>query len=225
MSQDNAAAVFQEVIQPLLDANTIEKLMFNYESFSYEEYLSRLQQHTSSLTERQLAFIIGYTPEFFIQRAAMLIIDDHDVGDIWTVDKITASEDSRMKVRSLPSGLSMYMGGDLVLFKNKLPTVIIECKEYIDTIRLKELIGEAYLWSVDPPSPSIRNAPGVRFIVFAHVWELTDAWRTFILDHGLKGHIEEFFVVRPGKRKDKSLRPQHKELERFIAFLRRVLVR
>ena len=53
--------------------------------------------------------------------------------------------------------------------------MIIECKEYIDMIRMKELIGESRIIK-DNISNSTYLLDDIKFCVFAEVLELTDGW-------------------------------------------------
>jgi len=76
--------------------------------------------------------------------------------------------------------VSLTIGGDCVIFKkdgNK-PIMIIECKEYIDMIRMKELIGESSIIK-DTISNSAHLLSGIKFCVFAEVLELTEGWRIY----------------------------------------------
>lgn len=222
--------------------SAVEKLTEWYLSLSPASYRAKIKNALSEtgtkLTERQIAWLIGYKDEFFVQGLAQAIIEEKGLTAEWSAEKVTKSDDPRMAIRKIVEPTIakeiesrrepavMYTGGDLVLFHRKTPRLIVECKEYIDTIRLKELIGEAYLWKADPIDGGVeRIAPQIPIVVFANVWELRETWRVMVLKYNFRGHIDDFFIIKPGKkRKDKDARPDPAEITRFEKYLRSVIL-
>jgi hypothetical protein len=94
----------------------------------------------------------------------------------------------------------------------------VQCKEYLDTIRIKELVGESVMLK-QPLTALPHTTPPPLFVVFANVWELTEEWRTAVEHFGLRGHVDDFFVVRPGKRRNTDAKPLIDELNRFRSLL------
>jgi hypothetical protein len=101
--------------------------------------------------------------------------------------------------------------------------MIIECKEYIDMIRMKELIGESSLVK-DTISNSAHLLGGIKFCVFAEVLELTDGWAYLLKNSNLKRGIDEIFIIREGKRRDKENEPVKENLEKFKNYIEKFLL-
>ena len=111
--------------------------------------------------------------------------------------------------------IGLTFGGDCVIFTNtNEPVLVVECKEYIDMIRMKELIGESRVIKDDIP-PSKLNVPNIKFWVFAEVLELTEGWAYLLNNSDLKYKIDKVFVAREGKRRDTANKPRKSELVRF----------
>jgi len=68
----------------------------------------------------------------------------------------------------------------------------IECTEYIDMIRLKEVIGESRLIT-DEITGSIHVLGGVLFCIFSEVLELTEEWGVLLKRSNLRHRIDDDF--------------------------------
>ena len=101
--------------------------------------------------------------------------------------------------------------------------MVIECKEYIDMIRMKELIGESRIIK-DEISNSTYLLDDIKFCVFAEVLELTDGWAYLLENSDLKYKIDKIFIIRDGKRKDKGNKPVKENLEKFKNYIQNFLL-
>lgn len=90
-------------------------------------------------------------------------------------------------------------------------------------IRMKELIGESSIVK-DTISNSVHLLGGIKFCVFAEVLELTDGWAYLLKNSDLKHEIDEIFVIRDGKRKNKGNKPVKANLERFKKYIETFLL-
>ena len=118
----------------------------------------------------------------------------------------------------------LTIGGDCVIFRksDNKPLMIIECKEYIDMIRMKELIGESRVIK-DEISKSINLLDDIKFCVFAEVLELTEGWAHLLNNSDLKHKIDAIFVIRDGKRKDKENMPVPANILSFKDYIQNFL--
>jgi len=211
--------IFDLKIAPLLIGSTSTDTIniFSKTSFNYFYNLS----NTMGLKERQVASIIGFKDEFFVETVINQVIEENNFNNKFYCKKVTANKTSGIKGRSVKVGdknIDLTFGGDCVVFckqnNRDIPILIIECKEYIDMIRLKELIGESKIIK-DIVSNSTVNFPKIQFWVFAEVLELTEGWAYLFNNSDLKHLIDNVFVVRLGKRKDKTNNPQKDILFHF----------
>lgn len=208
----------ENTILELYKGKSTNEMIDVFASKSRQDY--HLIFSSFALTERQVANWYGKKDELFLQELIRRIIRDLKRPS-WSVDKITSARDERMGLRQVGKS-KMYFGGDSVLFKDSQPKCIIQCKEYLDTIRVKELVGESLMLKALTDG-AIHTGPIPLFVVFANVWELTPEWQESVQKLGLRGYIDEFFVVRPGKRKDVNARPMKAELLRFKGFIEGVI--
>lgn len=132
------------------------------------------------LQERQIASVVGFKDEFFVELLVNQIIKENKLEKRFYCKKVTANQTSGLLSRSIKLNNTekiLTIGGDCIIFKkdgNK-PVMVIECKEYIDMIRMKELIGESRIIK-DEISNSTYLLDDIKFCVFAEVLELTDGW-------------------------------------------------
>ena len=89
-------------------------------------------------------------------------------------------------------------------------------------IRMKELIGESSIIK-DTISNSAHLLSGIKFCVFAEVLELTEGWAYLLKNSDLKHEIDEIFIIRDGKRKDKGNKPVKENLEKFRNYIEKFL--
>ncbi len=224
----SAKDIFDKKIALLITEKSSKKLieLFSQTSFDYFYNL----QEVKGLKERQIASIIGFKDEYFVETIINLIIKENKLTNKFYCKKVTANKTSGIKGRSIKINnkiIDLTFGGDCVIFYKRkdvdIPILIIECKEYIDMIRMKELIGESKIIR-DKISNSITNFPNIKFWVFAEVLELTDGWSYLFNNSNLKHNIDKIFIVRKGKRKDKNNKPQQSELVKFRDEIKRFLI-
>lgn len=213
----NAKNIFNKKITPLIRGKNSDDTIdiFSKTSNSYFYNLPQMRR----LTERQKASFIGFKDEYFVETIINYVIIENDLEQNFYCKKITANENSGIKSRSIDiSGkkIDLTIGGDCVVFNKRTnePVLIVECKEYIDMIRMKELIGESRVIK-DVISNSTLNFPNIKFWIFAEVLELTESWAYLFNNSDLKYRIDKVFVARNGKRKDINNNPQKSELVRF----------
>ncbi len=101
--------------------------------------------------------------------------------------------------------------------------MIVECKEYIDMIRMKELIGESRVIK-DEITKSVNLLDDIKFCVFAEVLELTEGWAHLLSTSDLKYKIDAIFVIRDGKRKDKENMPVAANIMLFKEYIQNFLI-
>jgi len=179
------------------------------------------------LEERQIASVVGFKDEFFVELLINQIIKENRLENKFYCKKVTANQNSGLLSRSIKLNNDkkiLTIGGDCVIFKkdDDKPVMIIECKEYIDMIRMKELIGESRIIK-DKISNSTRLLDDIKFCVFAEVLELTDGWAYLLENSDLKHKIDMIFIIRDGKRKDKSNKPVKENLEKFKNYIEKFL--
>ncbi len=195
-------------------------------SLNYNNFYNLAQKY--KLEERQVSSLLGFKDEFFVEVLINQIIKELRFDDKFYCKKITANEKSGLSARAIKFNNEdriLMIGGDCVIFRksDSKPLMIVECKEYIDMIRMKELIGESHIIK-DDISKSINLLEDVRFCVFSEVLELTDGWAYFLKNSDLKHEIDEVFVIRDGKRKDKENKPVKENLVRFKKYIDNFLI-
>lgn len=180
------------------------------------------------LAERQIASVVGFKDEFFVELLINQIIEENKLKNKFYCEKVTANQTSGLLSRSIVlngKNKILTIGGDCVIFKKDgdQPIMVIECKEYIDMIRMKELIGESRLIK-DKISNSNYLLNDIKFCVFAEVLELTDGWAYLLENSDLKYRIDKIFIIRDGKRKNKGNKPVKKNLEIFRDYIQNFLL-
>lgn len=180
------------------------------------------------LGERQIASVVGFKDEFFVELLINQIIKENKLENSFYCKKVTANQTSGLLSRSIKLNNAekiLTIGGDCVIFKKDgdKPVMVIECKEYIDMIRMKELIGESRIIK-DEISNSTYLLDDIKFCVFAEVLELTDGWAYLLENSDLKHKIDRIFIIRDGKRKDKANKPVKENLEKFKNYIQNFLL-
>ena len=180
------------------------------------------------LKERQISALIGFKDEFFVQALIGQIIEEKGLSDKFYCKKVTANEKAGLSARAVKfngQDKILTIGGDCVIFRksDNKPLMIIECKEYIDMIRMKELIGESQILKGNI-SKSVSLLEDVQFCVFSEVLELTNAWADFLKNSDQKHKIDQIFVMRAGKRKDKANKPVEQNLREFKNYIEHFIV-
>lgn len=225
-SKNSAKVIFDREIAPTLKGSnsddTIDK--FSKTSNSYFTILGK----KLNLKERQFASVVGFKDEFFVETIINNLLIEKNWTEKFYCKKVTANKTSGIKNRSIQirsEKIDLTIGGDCVIFSKETdkPILIVECKEYIDMVRMKELIGESRVIS-EHITNSELNYPDLKFWVFAEVEELTRGWSYLLKNSDLKYRIDQIFIVRKGKRRDVNTKPNIDELKRFkyelIKFLR-----
>ena len=192
-----------------------------------QKYFYHLAQKYK-LRERQISSLVGFKDEFFVEILISQIIEENGLAEKIYCKKVTANEKSGLSARVIKSNGKdkiLTVGGDCVIFRkfDNKPLMIIECKEYIDMIRMKEVIGESCVIK-DNISESINLLDDIKFCVFSEVLELTDGWADLLQNSDLKHKIDEIFIIRDGKRKDKDNKPVKKNLLKFKTYIINFLV-
>ena|SRR3989344_2099835 len=180
------------------------------------------------LKERQISALVGFKDEFFVRTLISQIIEEKGFTDNLYCQKVTANEKAGLSARAVKfngQDKVLTIGGDCVIFRksDNKPLMIVECKEYIDMIRMKELIGESQVIK-GKISKSVSLLDDVQFCVFSEVLELTDAWADFLKNSDLKHKIDQIFVIRAGKRKDKANKPVEQNLREFKNYIEHFIV-
>src|SRR3989338_3442189 len=180
------------------------------------------------LKERQISALIGFKDDFFVQALIGQIIEEKGLSDKFYCKKVTANEKAGLSARAVKfngQDKILTIGGDCVIFRksDNKPLMIIECKEYIDMIRMKELIGESQILKGNI-SKSVSLLEDVQFCVFSEVLELTNAWADFLKNSDLKHKIDQIFVMRAGKRKDRANKPVEQNLIEFKNYIEHFIV-
>lgn len=217
----NAKGVFDRYIAPIMigrDSNETIAIFSTLDRNFFYNFANKF-----SLKERQTSSMVGFKDEFFILTLVSQIIKELGLEDMYSFKKVTANRNSGLSARKVfhnGKEFKLKLGGDCVIFRkhDDQPMMIIECKEYIDMIRLKEVIGESRIIK-DEISGSINLLEGVQFCVVTNVLELTEEWGALLKNSNLKHGIDKIFIFREGKRKDKTNKPIKKtlvELKNFI---------
>jgi len=181
----------------------------------------------NKLKERQISSLIGFKDEYFVALIINQIIKENHLDNKYYCKKVTANEKSGLLSRIIKyEGVDVFLrvGGDAVVFKKKdnKPLMIVECKEYIDMIRMKELIGESEIIKADIFTTT-NLLKDIKFCVFSEVLELTNGWKKLFYDKNFKHGIDQTFIIRDGKRKNKENKPMRKNLEKFKEYILRFL--
>lgn len=217
----NAKGVFEKHLAPKMIGKDSDETIAIFCHLDYNYFYSIATKY--ALKERQISSLVGFKDEFFVLTLVDQIIKELKLEEGYYTKKVTANRVSGLLSRKIyHKGKKAFLklGGDCVIFKkhNNKPIMIIECKEYIDMIRLKEVIGESRLIK-DEIIGSTNLLSGIRFCIFAEVLELTEEWGTLLKNSDLRYKIDEVFIVRDGKRKDKSNKPVKTTLLKFKNFI------
>src|SRR3989338_30242 len=193
---------------------------------NYNNFYSWAKKY--KLEERQISSLVGFKDEFFVEVLTNQIIDESKLSDKFYCKKVTANDKSGLSARAIKlkgEDKILTIGGDCVIFRksDNKPLMIIECKEYIDMIRMKELIGESQILKGNI-SKSVSLLEDVQFCVFSEVLELTNAWADFLKNSDLKHKIDQIFVMRAGKRKDRANKPVEQNLIEFKNYIEHFIV-
>ena len=196
-----------------------------FSNLNATSFLDLARKH--KLKERQISTLIGFKDEFFVYTLICQIISELHLEDQFYCKKVTASEWRGLSARMIKfhySDLILTVGGDCVIFRksNDKPVMIIECKEYIDMIRMKELIGESQVIK-GSISNSKNLLAGITFCVFSEVLELTAGWAYLLNNSDLAKSIDNIFIIRDGKRKDRKNKPVKENLLQFREYITKFL--
>lgn len=217
----NTKSVFNKYLARTLVGNNSDETIAIFSALDYNHFYNIAKRH--KLKERQISSLVGFKDEFFVLTLICQIIKELRFEDVYDIKKVTANRGSGLLARRIlydGKEVSITLGGDCVIFRklDNKPLMIIECKEYIDMIRLKELIGESRLIK-DEITGSTNLLSGVSFCIFAEVLELTKEWNLLLKHSDLRYRIDEIFIIRDGKRKDKNNKPVRTTLEEFKNFI------
>jgi hypothetical protein len=194
-------------------------------SLNYNNFYNWAQKY--KLEERQISSLVGFKDEFFVEMLIKQIIAESKLSDKFYCKKVTANDKSGLSARAIKLKCEdkiLTIGGDCVIFRksDNKPLMIIECKEYIDMIRMKELIGESHVIK-DEITKSINLLDDIKFCVFAEVLELTEGWAHLLSISDLKHKIDAIFVIRDGKRKDRGNMPVEANIMSFRDYIQNFL--
>ena len=223
----NSKDIFNKYYSKNLAGNNSKETIKIFCKTSYNYFAILGEKH--KLKERQIAAVVGFKDEFFIELLINQIIKENKLENKFYCKKVTANKNSGILSRSIKldkKEVVLPIGGDCVIFKrdgNK-PVMIIECKEYIDMIRMKELIGESII-AKGTITNSAHLLGGIEFCVFAEVLELTEGWAYLLQNSNLKAEIDKIFIIRKGKRKDRANKPVKENLERFRDYIEKFLLK
>jgi len=217
----NAKNVFEKYFAKQLQGKNSEETIEIFCNLNFNSFYNLARKY--KLRERQISSLIGFKDEFFVEVITNQIIKENNLTDKYYCRKVTANEKSGLSARAIKfrgEDKILTIGGDCIIFRksDNKPLMIIECKEYIDMIRMKEMIGESRIIK-DDISKSINLLDGVKFCVFSEVLELTDAWAYFLNNSDLKHKINVIFVIREGKRKDRENKPIRDNLLKFKNYI------
>lgn len=220
-SKVNAKDVFDRYADRKLAGKNSKETIDIFCNLNYNNFYNLAQKY--KLEERQVSSLIGFKDEFFVETLIGQIIKENNLEDKFYCKKITANEKSGLSARVIKLNNEdkiLTIGGDCVIFRksDNKPLMIIECKEYIDMIRMKELIGESRIIK-DDISKSANLLEDIKFCVFSEVLELTNGWAYLLKNSNLKHKVDEIFIIRDGKRKDKENKPVKKNLTKFKKYI------
>lgn len=222
----SAKDIFDKYVSKKLIGKDSKETIEIFCNLNYNDFYNLAQKY--KLKERQISSLVGFKDEFFVETLVSQIIKENNLIDKFYCKKVTANEKSGLSARAIKfngDDKILTVGGDCVIFRksNNKPLMIIECKEYIDMIRMKEVIGESRIIK-DEISESINLLDDIKFCVFSEVLELTDGWAYFIKKSNLKHKIDEIFIIRDGKRKDKKNKPVKGNLLKFNDYIKDFLL-
>jgi len=222
----NAKDVFDKYVSKALTGANSEETIDIFCNTDNNYFANLAKKH--KLEERQIASVVGFKDEFFVGLLINQIIKENKLENRFYCKKVTANQTSGLLSRSIKLNnveKILTIGGDCVIFKKDgdKPIMVIECKEYIDMIRMKELIGESRIIK-DEISNSTYLLDDIKFCVFAEVLELTDGWAYLLGNSDLKHKIDKIFIIRDGKRKDKGNKPVKENLEKFKDYIQDFLL-
>jgi len=222
----NAKSIFDKYVARQLIGSSAQNTIEIFCNLDYNNFYNLAQKYR--LEERQISSLIGFKDEFFVKILIDQIIKENNLEDKFYCEKITANEKSGLSARAIKfngEDKVLTIGGDCVIFRksDNKPLMIIECKEYIDMIRMKELIGESRVIK-DKISNSINLLDDIKFCVFSEVLELTGGWAHLLENSDLKHKVDKIFIIRDGKRKDKGNKPVKENLDRFKNYIQDFLV-
>lgn len=205
----NAKDIFDKQVAKHMTGRSSEETIEIFCNLNYNHFYNLAQKY--KLEERQVSSLVGFKDEYFVEVLVDQIIRESGLSDKFYCKKVTANDKSGLSARAIKfhdEDKTLTIGGDCVIFRksDNKPLMIIECKEYIDMIRMKELIGESRVIK-DEISKSINLLDDIHFCVFAEVLELTDGWAYLLKNSDLKHKIDAIFVIRHGKRKDRENLP------------------
>lgn len=216
-----AKYVFDKYIAKKFIGKNSKEIIEIFCRLNYNSFYNLAKKY--KLGERQISSLIGFKDEFFVEALVNQIIAESGFSDKFYSKKITANEKSGLFARAIKlngGDKILTIGGDCVIFRksDNKPLMIIECKEYIDMIRMKELIGESRVIK-DDITKSINLLDDIKFCVFAEVLELTEGWAHLLNNSDLKHKIDAIFVIRDGKRKDKENMPVVSNIHSFKDYI------
>ena len=222
----NSKDIFNKYYSKNLTGGNSKETIEIFCDTSYNHFASLGKKY--KLKERQIASVVGFKDEFFVELLINQIIKENKIENKFYCKKVTSNQKSGISSRSIrlnKEEIMLTIGGDCVIFEKDgdKPVMIIECKEYIDMIRMKELIGESSIIK-DTISNSAHLLSGIKFCVFAEVLELTTGWAYLLKNSDLKHGIDEIFIIRDGKRKDKGNKPLKANLEEFKNYIEEFLL-
>ena len=214
----------KHVAKNLVGKNSKETIKI-FSNLNYSNFYNWAQKY--KLEERQISSLMGFKDEYFVEILVSQIIAESKLEDKFYCKKVTANEKSGLSARTIKfkgEDKILTIGGDNVIFRKSddKPLLIIECKEYIDMIRMKELIGESRVIK-DEVTKSTNLLADVKFCVFAEVLELTEGWAYLLNNSDLKHKIDAIFVIRDGKRKDKKNMPVTANIILFKEYIQNFL--
>lgn len=219
--KNSAKGVFEKYLAPSMVGKDSDATIAIFSTRDYNYFKNVAIK--GGLKERQIASLVGFKDEFFIKTLVSQVIKELKLEDIYSFKKVTANRNSGLSARKVfhnGKEFVLKLGGDFVIFRKQdaTPVMIIECKEYIDMIRMKEVIGESRLIK-DEISGSTNLLGGVKFCIVANVLELTEEWGTLLKNSDLRHRIDQIFILREGKRKDKTEKPVKATLIEFKKFI------
>ncbi len=222
-----AKYIFNKHVAKNLIGKNSEETIKNFCDLNYNDFYNLAQKY--KLKERQISSLVGFKDEFFVETLINQIIRENNLIEKIYCKKVTANEKSGLLARAIKfkgEDKILTVGGDCVIFRksDNKPLMIIECKEYIDMIRMKEVIGESRIIK-DNILESINLLDGIKFCVFSEVLELTDGWAYFLEKSDLKHKIDAIFIIRDGKRKDRENRPIKDNLIKFKDYIEDFLLK
>ncbi|KKQ55452.1 MAG: hypothetical protein US74_C0030G0008 [Parcubacteria group bacterium GW2011_GWA2_38_13] len=221
----NAKDIFDKYVAKILVGKNSQESIGIFCNLNYNNFYNLAQKF--KLEERQVSSLIGFKDEFFVETLINQIVAESQLEDKFYCKKVTANEKSGLSARAIKlkgDDKILTIGGDCVIFRRSddKPLMIIECKEYIDMIRMKELVGESRVIK-DEITKSVNLLGDIKFCVFAEVLELTEGWAYLLNNSDLKHKIDAIFVIRDGKRKDKENMPVAANIMSFKEYIQNFL--